>query len=119
VHRGGDEPTDQWLVVPSHCSTPHSPRPATPRRPISRRQNALFFAATHMLSGYHVFRHNFASNLARAGKDQRVIDGFLGHQTEQMRKRYRHLYPDTKQDAIEAAFGSLPRLQLPRDGSVA
>ena len=71
-----------------------------------------------VLRGYHVFRHSFASNLARAGKDQRVIDEFLGHQTEQMRKRYRHLFPDTKQDAIEAAFGSLPRLQLPPDGSV-
>lgn len=57
-----------------------------------------------VLRGYRVFRHSFASNLARAGKDQRVIDEFLGHQTEQMRKRYRHLFPDTKQDAIAAAF---------------
>lgn len=58
-----------------------------------------------VLRGYHVFRHSFASNLARAGVDQRVIDDFLGHQTEQMRRRYRHLFPETKRTAIQAAFG--------------
>jgi integrase len=56
--------------------------------------------------GFHVFRHSFASNLAAAGIDQRIIDEWMGHQTEAMRKRYRHLLPDQRRKAIEAVFGS-------------
>lgn len=57
------------------------------------------------LSGFHVFRHSFASNLAAAGVDQHVIDEFMGHQTEEMRRRYRHLFPVQRRAAIEAIFG--------------
>lgn len=57
------------------------------------------------LRGFHVFRHSFASNLAAAGIDQRVIDEFMGHQTEAMRKRYRHLFPEQRQQAIASVFG--------------
>lgn len=52
------------------------------------------------LRGFHVFRHSFASNLASLGVDQRIIDDFLGHTTEEMRRRYRHLIPATKKSAI-------------------
>lgn len=52
------------------------------------------------LRGFHVFRHSFASNLAAAGVDQRIIDEFMGHQTDEMRRRYRHLFPETKKAAI-------------------
>ena len=56
--------------------------------------------------GFHTYRHSFASNLAAAGVDQRVIDEFMGHTTEAMRKRYRHLFPKAKRSAIETlAFG--------------
>jgi integrase len=58
-----------------------------------------------VLRGYHVLRHSFASNLAREGVDQRVIDELMGHQTEEMRKRYRHLFPEQKDDAIKKLFG--------------
>ena len=47
-----------------------------------------------VLRGYHAFRHSFASNLAAAGVDQRVIDELMGHTTVEMQKRYRHLFPD-------------------------
>ena len=53
------------------------------------------------IRGFHVFRHSFASNLAAASVDQRVIDEFLGHTTEEMRKRYRHLCPDVRKRAIQ------------------
>lgn len=52
--------------------------------------------------GFHSYRHSFASNLAAAGVDQRVIDEFMGHTTEAMRKRYRHLFPSAKRSAIMA-----------------
>src|SRR5207302_4370237 len=58
-----------------------------------------------VLRGYHVLRHSFISCLAAAGVDQRVIDEFVGHQTDEQRKRYRHLIPDVKQKAITGAFG--------------
>lgn len=52
--------------------------------------------------GFHTYRHSFASNLAALGVDQRVIDEWMGHQTEAMRKRYRHLFPKTRRSAIES-----------------
>ncbi|MFO0952631.1 MAG: tyrosine-type recombinase/integrase [Isosphaeraceae bacterium] len=52
--------------------------------------------------GFHTYRHSFASNLAAAGVDQRVIDEFLGHSTEAMRRRYRHLFPRSRRSAIES-----------------
>lgn len=58
------------------------------------------------IHGFHIFRHSFASNLAAAGVDQRVIDEFMGHQTEEMRRRYRHLFPGQRRAAIESAFGA-------------
>lgn len=54
--------------------------------------------------GFHVFRHSFASNCAAAGVDQRIIDDWLGHQTEEMRRRYRHLFPEQQRAAIESVF---------------
>ena len=56
------------------------------------------------MRGFHAFRHSFASNLAAAGVDQRVIDEYMGHQTDAMRRRYRHLSPEQRRMAIEAVF---------------
>ena len=52
--------------------------------------------------GFHTYRHSFASNLAAQGVDQRIIDEWMGHQTEAMRKRYRHLFPKDRRSAIES-----------------
>lgn len=52
--------------------------------------------------GYHTYRHSFASNLAAAGVDQRLIDEMMGHTTEAMRKRYRHLFPAARRSAVES-----------------
>lgn len=59
----------------------------------------------YVLRGYHAFRHSFASNLAAAGIDQRVIDELMGHTTVEMQKRYRHLFPDQRRAAILTVFG--------------
>lgn len=52
--------------------------------------------------GFHTYRHSFASNLAALGVDPRIVDEFMGHQTEAMRKRYRHLFPKSRRAAIES-----------------
>lgn len=56
------------------------------------------------LRGWHVFRHSFCSNCAASGIDQRIIDAWVGHQTEEMRRRYRHLLPHRENEAIEEVF---------------
>ncbi len=61
-------------------------------------------AKWNKLRGYHVFRHSFISALANKGVDQRIIDDIVGHQTESMRRRYRHLYPEVKSNAVNSAF---------------
>jgi integrase len=58
-----------------------------------------------VLRGYHVLRHSFISALASEGVDQRVIDEVVGHQSEEQRKRYRHLYPRVMKEAIARVFG--------------
>lgn len=57
-----------------------------------------------VLRGWHVLRHSFCSNCALKGLDQRIIDSWMGHQTEEMRRRYRHLFPNQQQEAIRAVF---------------
>jgi integrase len=65
------------------------------------------FAGTkwQVLRGWHIFRHSFASLLAAAGVDQRLISEWMGHQTEEMVLRYRHLFPDQQRKAINLVFG--------------
>jgi integrase len=53
------------------------------------------------LKGWHLFRHSFASNLAKSGKvGQAYIDELLGHTSEEMQRRYRHLFPDHVRNAV-------------------
>ena len=54
--------------------------------------------------GWHLFRHSLASIMACEGIDQRIIDATLGHQTEDMRKRYRHLFPSKQREALASVF---------------
>jgi integrase len=51
--------------------------------------------------GLHCLRHSFASNLAAQGVDGRLIDHYMGHQTEAMRHRYQHLFPEKKSEGIQ------------------
>lgn len=77
----------------------------TPREAHNYFQRALRTSRWAMLKGWHVFRHSFISALASKGVDQRIIDDLVGHSTEEQRRRYRHLFPDVKQQAIRNVFG--------------
>lgn len=55
-----------------------------------------------VLHGFHIFRHSLASILASKGKDQREIDVILGHSTEEMVRRYRHLFSERQKDAFNS-----------------
>ena len=80
--------------------------PLTPRQADHHLKKTLENSDWSFINGFHVFRHSFASNLAAAGVDQRIIDEFMGHQTEEMRRRYRHLFPAQRRAAIESVFGA-------------
>ena len=60
------------------------------------------------LHGWHVFRHSFCSNCAAKGIDQRIINAWVGHLSDDMVRRYRHLLPDQQRSAIAAVFGGMP-----------
>lgn len=57
------------------------------------------------IRGWHMFRHSFISNCAAMGIDQRLIDEWVGHTTEEIRRRYRHLIPGQQKQAIRQVFG--------------
>ena len=57
-----------------------------------------------MVPGWHTLRHSFASICASRGIDQRLINAWMGHQTEEQQKRYQHLFPQQQRQAIDAAF---------------
>lgn len=62
-----------------------------------------------VLHGWHTFRHSLASNMASAGTDQRVINEMLGHHTEEMERRYRHLLPRTQEHALSGLYRPVER----------
>jgi integrase len=58
-----------------------------------------------VIRGYHVLRHSFISACASRGIDQRLIDEWVGHQTDEQRGRYRHLYPSVQAEELKSLFG--------------
>jgi integrase len=56
------------------------------------------------LRGWHVLRHSFASICAMKGVRESTIDSWMGHQTEAMRHRYRHLFPDVRKAEMGRVF---------------
>jgi integrase len=80
-------------------------RPFTRQMMTKAFRSAVKESPWQVVPGYHVLRHSFASNCALKGVDQRVIDSWMGHQTEAMRRRYRHLFPEQEQMAMRLVFG--------------
>jgi integrase len=97
-------PRGQYVACDDDCLAPLTPTLANKRfwQPLRGTKWCLSSRRNRFKVTYHVYRHSFASNLAAAGVDQRIIDEFMGHQTEAMRKRYRHLFPKDRRSAIES-----------------
>ncbi|MEO2012655.1 MAG: tyrosine-type recombinase/integrase [Pirellulaceae bacterium] len=85
-------------------------------KPLRGSEWCLDSKRNHFCIGFHTYRHSFASNMAARGVDQRIIDGYMGHTTEAMRRRYRHLFPESRQHAIRQlnffGKGIEPRLDI-------
>src|SRR5262249_23065895 len=82
------------------------PQREQPITPLSRKEVHDHFKRTlagskwQVIKGWHVLRHTFISACAMKGIDQRFIDEWTGHNTEEQRNRYRHLTEDIQQEAI-------------------
>jgi integrase len=95
-----------WLATqPSSAAFTEGGVALTPQRASELLTRTLAGSPWAKIRGWHVLRHSFISNLASRAVDQRLIDEFVGHTTDQMRERYRHLFPETKRAAIAAVFG--------------
>jgi len=104
-----DHPGGPWTICAPLVVSRGKARPVgvplTPSEAHDHFKRTLSDSKWSRIRGFHVLRHSFASNLAAAGVDQRIIDEWMGHQTDEMRKRYRHLFPDQQQKVIDSVFG--------------
>ena len=103
-HPGGPWLAAQGLTVARGRKVRSGPEPVSVDESNNHLRQTLAGTRWAMI-GWHTFRHSFASNCAARGVDERLIDGWMGHQTEAMRKRYRHLLPDQQSQAIRDVFG--------------
>ena len=98
-HSGGKYAIEK---LPSSGARRGKPRAVTLKEASEYFRKTLEGSRWEILRGFHVFRHSLASNLASQGIDQRIIDEILGHQTDEMRQRYRHLFPQRVREAMES-----------------
>ena len=105
AHPGGQHLFCQAAVARSKTHRAE-PTAVTPDEAHDHFRRAMARSAWAVLRGWHVLRHSFASNCAAAGVDQRVINEWMGHHTEEMVRRYRYLFPDQQRQAIDKVFGA-------------
>lgn len=82
-----------------------APGPLTEDEAHDHLKRALRGSKWSVIKGWHVWRHAFISACATAGVDQRYIDECVGHQSEAMKRRYRHLAPGAQAEALKSVFG--------------
>ena len=88
-----DHPGGKYAV----CAQQNTP--VTPDEALRAFEAAIADSKWQVLRGWHVLRHSFASICAMKGLRDATISKWLGHTTENMKQRYRHLYPEaTKQE---------------------
>jgi len=77
----------------------------TPSEAHDHLRRALAGSKWSVVKDWHVCRHSFVSACASKGVDQRMIEGWSGHQSADMSRRYRHLHPSMQQVALATVFG--------------
>lgn len=90
--------------VERNRSSKQEPGAVSPKEASDHFNHVISTSKWEPITGWHVFRHSFISNCASRGVDQRFIDSWVGHQTDEQRRRYRHLFPDSQQHAIDSVF---------------
>jgi integrase len=80
------------------------PAPLTSDEAHDHLKRTLSGSRWAVIKGWHIFRHAFVALCASRGVDQRLIDEWVGHTTEEMRRRYRHLYPSVQRRTLSQIF---------------
>jgi len=95
-----------FMTTPSslHAISTKIGKQFTDHRATQVFHEALTGSKWSVIPGWHCFRHSFISNCVAKGVDQRLIDHWVGHTTEEMRKRYSHLLPNVSQAALFSVF---------------
>lgn len=78
--------------------------PISPGEALRTFEAAVAGSKWAKLRGWHVLRHSFASVCAMKGIRETTIGQWMGHQTEAMRARYRHLYPEATKKEMARLF---------------
>jgi integrase len=105
-HPGGRHTFCLEAIVPKSSKIRLEPIQLTCEEAGHHFEQVLLGTKWAKLRGWHVFRHSFCSNCAAKGIDQRMINAWVGHQTEDMVRRYRHLIPNQEHSAIQTVFGT-------------
>lgn len=105
IHPGGID----TIVVPPNLVRSRVkrelPMPMTRNQAHNHFQRALAGSKWKVLKGWHVLRHSFCSNCARRGIADTIIDAWMGHRgDEEIKKRYRHLFPVDKRKFMDLLF---------------
>lgn len=103
-HPGGEWLFCQEVKVLRSKTKRTAPTPITRNESSHHLKNTLDEGKWKVLRGWHTLRHSFISACASKGVDQRLIDEWSGHSTEEQRKRYRHLFPDVQRNAMQSVF---------------
>jgi integrase len=83
------------------------PSPLTPDQAHDHFHRTIAGSKWQVLKGWHVLRHSFCSNCARRGVPDTIIDTWMGHRgDEDIKKRYRHLFPSDTREFIGKLFAS-------------
>lgn len=105
VHPGGRNTFCLGPNVQKSSKDRQDPIPLTDDEAGHHFQQVLLGTKWEKLRGWHVFRHSFCSNCAAQGTDQRMINAWVGHQSDDMVRRYRHLIPSQEHSQIRKLFG--------------
>jgi integrase len=98
-----------WLKLRNSVGRCLFPSPAgrdmSPDEAFGLFNRAVRGSKWEVIEGYHVFRHSLASNLASRGETQPNIRAILGHVTEEMEARYRHMFPADRRAVMARLSG--------------
>ena len=104
VHPGGPHTFSQPMHVHRSRTVREKPLAITRNEAHDHLKRTLAGTEWDVVRGWHLLRHSFISNCAARGVDQRLIDAWVGHTSEEVRRRYRHLLPDQSSLAIRSVF---------------